>query len=83
MSACAGLTLVENGTADSPDAGPIFGVGYTYTAFTGACTVAPCVGGNGATLLGDGGNGYAGGAGGDAGMIGNGGDGGSGVAGLI
>jgi hypothetical protein len=81
LTRCAGLTLVQNGTADNPDAGPIFGVGYTYTSITGACTTAPCDGGNGGTLLGDGGDGYLGGDGGDAGLMGNGGNGGTGVTG--
>ncbi|MEN9300518.1 MAG: hypothetical protein RLZZ254_299, partial [Actinomycetota bacterium] len=80
---CAGLSLVENGTAASPNAGAIFGVGYTYTSFSGACTTAPCNGGNGGGLLGDGGDGYAGGDGGDAGRVGNGGDGGTGVVGAM
>lgn len=79
---CAGLDLVENGTAEQPDAGPIFGVGYTYTSLTGACTNAPCDGGAGATLLGDGGDGFAGGNGGDAGLVGHGGSGGVGAAGV-
>ena len=81
LSACADLTLVENGTAESPDAGPIFGVGYTYTTVGGACTAVPCAGGNGATLLGDGGNGGNGGARGAAGSAGARGGGSAGTAG--
>lgn len=78
---CKDITLVQNGTADEPDAGPIFGVGYSYSSFTGACTVAPCNGGKGGLLLGDAGDGFAGGDGGAAGQVGNGGNGGAGVAG--
>lgn len=87
LSACSGLSLVENGTAAQPNAGTIFGVGYTYSSLEGACLVAPCDGGNGGTLLGDGGAGGAGGAGGTggaggasalSGVNGNGGNGGNG-----
>ena len=78
---CAGFSLVEHGTASSPDAGPIFGVGFSYTAYAGACTSGACDGGDGGDLLGDGGDGFAGGNGGDAGRVGNGGDGGVGIVG--
>ena len=49
LSACADLSLVDNGTVVSPNADPIFGVGYTYKSITGACINAPCDFGNGAT----------------------------------
>ena len=41
LSACADLSLVDNGTVVSPNTDPIFGVGYTYTSITGAVMVRP------------------------------------------
>jgi putative cell wall-binding protein len=76
---CAGLNLIENGTADNPDAGPVFGVGYSHT--TESCPSGACNGGRGGGLLGDGGAGFRGGKGGDAGLLGIGGAGGAGVDG--
>ena len=35
---CLDLDLVQHGTADSPDAGPYFGVGFSFTSYVGACT---------------------------------------------
>ncbi|HAP75124.1 MAG TPA: hypothetical protein DCR14_03490, partial [Acidimicrobiaceae bacterium] len=76
---CLNLDLVQHGTAGSPDAGPYFGVGFSFTSYGGACTFGSCTGGAGGGLLGDGGDGFAGGDGGDAGLVGNGGDGGDGI----
>ncbi|NDE81638.1 MAG: hypothetical protein EB037_12130, partial [Actinobacteria bacterium] len=47
VSVCSGFNLIQNGTADSPDAGAIFGVGYSYTSYHGACVSGPCDGGDG------------------------------------
>ena len=41
LSACADLSLVDNGTVVSPNTGPIFGVGYTYPSITDAVRVRP------------------------------------------
>ena len=71
--------FVGDGTADNPNAGILFGNGYSYTSFEGSCTSgAACNGGNGG-LIGNGGDGFNGGNGGSAGWFGTGGDGGTGV----
>ena len=72
--------FVGNGTADNPNAGILFGDGFSYTMYEGACTSGACNGGNGG-LIGSGGSGFAGGNGGSAGWFGSGGTGGAGVAG--
>ena len=71
--------FVGNGTADRPDAGLLWGRGFSYTASTCPGTTV-CNGGRGG-ILGDGGDGFNGGSGGAAGWFGTGGDGGMGVAG--
>ncbi|MFM9033487.1 MAG: VCBS domain-containing protein, partial [Mycobacterium sp.] len=71
-------TLVGDGTADHPDAGILFGDGYSWTANT-CSDPSGCNGGRGG-LIGSGGSGYTGGNGGSAGWFGHGGDGGDGVA---
>jgi len=73
--------FIGNGTADNPNAGILFGDGYSYTGYEGACKEGACDGGN-AGLIGNGGNGFNGGNGGSAGWFGNGGGGGDGVAGI-
>ena len=73
--------FVGDGTADNPNAGILFGNGYSYTTYEGACTSGACDGGN-AGLIGNGGNGFQGGNGGSAGWFGNGGHGAAGVAGI-
>ena len=62
-----------NGTAEHPDAGLIFGNGFSWDAST--CTGGRVCDGGKAGLFGNGGNGYNGGKGGSAGWFGNGGDG--------
>ena len=75
--------FVGDGTADNPNAGILFGNGYSYTAYAGACTTGACNGGN-AGLIGNGGDGFAGGNGGSGGLFfGNGGVGGAGVDAVI
>ncbi len=69
--------FVGDGTADRPDAGILYGNGFSYDALT--CPLS-CDGGQ-AGAVGNGGNGYGGGSGGAAGWFGNGGKGGDGVAG--
>jgi len=72
---CKGVELVADGTADHPDAGLLFGTGFSFDAFS--CPgVNACSGGKGGALLGDGGDGFNGGAGGNGGYFG--GDGGRG-----
>jgi hypothetical protein len=70
--------FIGDGTADNPNGGILFGNGYSYTGYEGACTSGACDGGD-AGLIGNGGNGFNGGNGGAAGLFGNGGDGGAGV----
>ena len=70
--------FIGNGTADNPNAGLLFGNGFSYDSTT--CLGAICNGGNGG-LVGNGGNGFNGGNGGAAGWFGHGGDGGDGIAG--
>lgn len=66
-----------DGSAENPDAGLIWGNGYSWTAES--CPSGPCAGGN-AGLFGNGGNGYNGGDGGSAAWFGDGGDGGDALA---
>lgn len=68
--------FIGNGTESNPDAGLLFGNGYSWTGYGGVCTSGPCNGGSGG-LIGNGGDGYNGGNGGSAGWFGNGGDGGA------
>ena len=61
--------LVSNGTAEHPDAGLLFGNGYSYTAAdlsnpNSQCQAGSCNGGSGGWLIGNGGNGFGGGNGG-------------------
>lgn len=61
--------LFGNGTAESPDAGLLWGDGFSYDAMT--CPVdKPCDGGKAGLFFGDGGNGWNGGKGGDSGFLG-------------
>ncbi len=69
-----GPFLIGNGTAEHPDAGILFGNGYSFD--DASCPTGACVGGR-AGLIGNGGDGYNGGNGGDALLIGNGGNGGA------
>jgi hypothetical protein len=73
------LRLFGDGTAENPNAGILFGNGFSWDASscTGGVT---CHGGNGG-LWGNGGDGFNGGHGGSAGWFGSGGNGGAGVAG--
>ena len=72
--------LFGNGTAEHPNAGMLFGDGFSWDA--SSCTGGgACNGGNAGLLGGDGGNGFNGGSGGSAGWFGNGGKGGLGVPG--
>ena len=67
--------LVGDGTATNPNAGLLFGNGFSYDATT--CTGGTaCNGGNGGLLFGSGGNGFNGGNGGNAFVYGSGGNGG-------
>ena len=71
--------FIGDGTADNPNAGILWGNGYSYTNTT--CTdPGGCNGGNGG-LFGNGGDGFNGGNGGSAGWFGNGGAGGAGING--
>ena len=74
-----GFRLFGNGTAENPDAGILWGNGYSWTAETCDAGLA-CVGGRGSLLFGDGGSGFNGGNGGAAGLFGTGGAGGNGIA---
>ncbi|MGD9619542.1 MAG: hypothetical protein AB7G47_04535 [Mycolicibacterium sp.] len=72
--------LFGNGTAENPNAGILFGSGFSWDA--DSCTGAnPCHGGNAGMWGGNGGNGFNGGNGGSAGWSGNGGNGGAGLPG--
>ena len=73
--------FIGDGTAERPDAGILYGNGYNFTEYGGACTSGACDGGN-AGLIGNGGDGFSGGNGGAAGWFGNGGAGGAGVGGI-
>lgn len=74
--------FIGDGTADRPDAGLLFGDGFSYDASTCAGIWA-CDGGRGGFLFGNGGNGWNGGSGGAAGLFGNGGAGGPGLGGVL
>lgn len=63
------LGLFGNGTAENPDAGLLFGNGFSYDA--GSCPSGTvCNGGKAGLLFGDGGNGWNGGSGGNGGFFG-------------
>lgn len=74
--------FIGDGTAAHPNAGLLLGNGFSYDAGTCAGT-APCDGGRGGFLVGNGGDGWNGGSGGSAGLFGNGGAGGAGVSGAL
>jgi len=61
--------FVHNGTAADPNAGLLFGDGYSYIGGVGCATGAVCNGGNGGLLVGSGGDGYNHGNGGSAGLF--------------
>lgn len=61
--------LFGNGTAESPDAGLLWGDGFSYDAWT-CPDDKPCDGGKAGLFFGDGGNGWNGGKGGDSGFLG-------------
>jgi hypothetical protein len=67
--------FVGDGTAANPNAGILYGSGFSWSAET--CTSGVCNGGN-AGLIGDGGDGFSGGNGGSAMLFGHGGNGGVG-----
>jgi hypothetical protein len=69
--------FVGNGTATHPDAGLLFGNGFSYSA-TSCASGTACNGGR-AGLVGNGGDGFNGGKGGSAVLVGDGGDGGNGA----
>lgn len=73
--------LFGDGTAENPNAGMLFGNGFSWDATTCTGTTA-CHGGNAGFFGGDGGNGWNGGNGGSAGLFGRGGNGGEGVPGV-
>lgn len=72
--------LFGDGTAENPNAGLLFGNGFSWEADTCNGTTA-CHGGNAGFFGGSGGNGWNGGNGGSAGLFGRGGNGGAGVPG--
>ena len=72
-------TFIGDGTADNPDAGWLFGNGFSYDAQS-CVGVTVCNGGT-SGLIGNGGNGFNGGNGGAALWLGNGGGGGDGLPG--
>ncbi len=72
--------LFGDGTAENPDAGLLYGNGFSWDALSCTGTQA-CHGGNAGLLGGSAGHGFNGGNGGDAGLFGRGGDGGDGVPG--
>lgn len=72
--------LFGDGTAENPDAGLLYGNGFSWDALSCTGTTA-CHGGNAGLLGGSAGHGFNGGNGGDAGLFGRGGDGGDGVPG--
>ena len=75
-----GFRLIGDGTAENPNAGILFGDGFSWDASSCTGGVA-CHGGRAGLWGGDGGNGFNGGHGGSAGWFGSGGNGGDGVAG--
>jgi hypothetical protein len=72
--------FVGNGTVTHPDAGLLYGNGFSYDATT--CTGGTACDGGRAGLLGNGGAGFNGGSGGSAVLVGTGGAGGAGVSGV-
>lgn len=72
--------LIGDGTAENPNAGILFGDGFSWDASSCTGGVA-CHGGRAGLWGGNGGNGFNGGHGGSAGWFGSGGHGGAGVAG--
>jgi hypothetical protein len=72
--------FVGDGTAEHPDAGLLYGNGFSYSEST--CTGGTVCNGGRAGLVGNGGNGFNGGDGGSAILFGNGGAGGLGVTGV-
>jgi len=72
--------LFGDGTADNPNAGLLFGNGFSWAA-TSCTGSTACDGGNAGLFGGNGGNGFNGGNGGSAGWFGNGGAGGAGAPG--
>ncbi|MGD9620815.1 MAG: endo alpha-1,4 polygalactosaminidase [Mycolicibacterium sp.] len=79
-AAADAVWLFGNGTAEHPNAGILFGNGFSWDAHSCAGST-PCHGGNAGLWGGDGGDGFNGGNGGSAGWFGDGGDGGVGVPG--
>ena len=77
--------FISDGTADHPNAGLLFGNGYSFSAADVTCVGATvCNGGNAGLLVGTGGNGWNGGDGGNAGLFGGyAGRGGDGLAGCV
>lgn len=72
--------LFGDGTPENPNAGLLFGDGFSWDA--DSCTgISACHGGNAGLWGGNGGHGYNGGNGGAAGWFGRGGDGGDGMPG--
>ena len=72
--------LFGNGTAENPNAGILFGNGFSWDA--SSCTGGTaCHGGDAGLWGGNGGNGFNGGNGGSAGWFGDGGNGGAGLPG--
>lgn len=69
--------FISDGTAAHPNAGLLFGDGFSYTVLSCTGTDA-CNGGRAGLISGNGGSGYQGGNGGRAGFFGNGGTGGTG-----
>jgi hypothetical protein len=72
--------FVGDGTAEHPDAGLLYGNGFSFSETT--CTGSAVCNGGRAGLVGNGGNGFNGGDGGSAILFGNGGAGGLGLAGV-
>ncbi len=75
------VRLFGNGTAEHPNAGILFGSGFSWDADSCSGGVS-CNGGNAGLFGGNGGAGFNGGNGGLAGWFGNGGNGGAGVPGI-
>ncbi len=79
-AAAEAMWLFGDGTADHPNAGILFGNGFSWNASTCTGTTA-CHGGNAGLWGGTAGDGFNGGRGGNAGLFGDGGNGGDGVPG--
>lgn len=75
-----GFRLIGDGTAENPNAGILFGDGFSWDASSCTGGVA-CHGGRAGLWGGNGGDGFSGGHGGSAGWFGSGGNGGAGEAG--